>query len=235
MMDSNQGKTTNKATDKATLKERILRILGHSLDQAMEEPPPDKQEPSKDQEPNLEAVLASIMERLDKIEAAMAGQSINQDETEPDMGNDMATGNGEGEVVEVLAQAIAALAGNEPDAKSETVTVDAATMARAEILAPGIPKGEDLQGRALRQAHATADGKRVIDGLLCGKDMATLGDAERDILFVAAAQGMAAVRRSQQRSSDSAMRDALSHLHSGPVDATKLNEINAKHYAAARR
>lgn len=78
----------------------------------------------------------------------------------------------------------------------EKVTHDAATISAAEILAPGIAKdGANLKADALKVAYATTDGKAVIDALTGGKSPVFDSAPVVDLMFNAAAAGVAEKRK----------------------------------------
>jgi uncharacterized protein len=73
---------------------------------------------------------------------------------------------------------------------------DAAVVAVAEILAPGIAKDcKDIQSTALKTAYATTDGKTVIDKLTGGKAPVYDNADVVNLLFSAAASQLADVRK----------------------------------------
>jgi len=75
-------------------------------------------------------------------------------------------------------------------------TNDAAIVAKAEILAPGIAADtQDIQVAALKTAYATTDGKAAIDVFTGGKAPAYDNAAAVDVIFNGAAASIAAVRK----------------------------------------
>lgn len=115
----------------------------------------------------------------------------------------------------------------EEEAEAEMVDMckDADTIARAEILAPGIRKTADVKAKALKAAYATADGKTVIDTLLAGK---TFDAADKDLLFVGASEMLKGVRRSSLQTRVSL--DSLPGMKAGEMTPEKINEMNAARY-----
>jgi len=81
---------------------------------------------------------------------------------------------------------------------------DAETIARAEILAPGIEPAADMPQVALKAAYATTDGKAIIDTLSCGKAPAF----DSLDLFVAAAELMRAQRKDRLAETKTKTKDA---------------------------
>jgi len=75
-------------------------------------------------------------------------------------------------------------------------TNDAATVAKAEILAPGIAADtKEIQVAALKTAYATADGKAAIDAFTGGKAPAYDNAAVVDVIFNGASASIAAARK----------------------------------------
>ena len=230
-----------------TMKEKLMGIFSKSLDEAMvEETPPAAQ----DQQPDMAQVLAAIMGRLDAIEAALKPAGDGEvPKTEGD--GDPAAAAGEGETdpaaeggdhtpeemstletrLATIEQALAKLAGLDGGEQSDnydtkdSVCKDAETIARAEILAPGIAKTADVKAKALTAAYGTEDGKAVIDSLLAGK---TFDSADKDMLFVAASEMLKSVRRSQLNARVSL--DSLPSMKAGDMTPEKINAMNAARY-----
>ena len=235
-----------------TMKQKIMGIFGKALDEAMPEETPAADE---GQQPDMAQVLAAIMARLDTIEAALKpAEGSDADPEAAAEGNPPAAGEGdadpaaaEGEPapeaaeeatmakrLDVIEAALAKLLGVEEQehgreianvGEDAGVCKDADTIARAEILAPGIAKTADVKDKALAAAYATEDGKAIIDSLLAGK---TFDSADKDMLFVAASEMFKGIRRSQLNA-----RVALDHLPSmkaTEMTPEKINEMNAARY-----
>lgn len=111
------------------------------------------------------------------------------------------------------------------DACSEETT-DADTIARAEILAPGIAKTGNVKRRALRAAYSTKDGRDIINTLTRGSGVT--GDV--DTLFIAASELMRGKNRAASFARAST-RDADSLLHRAPMTPEMLNKKYAEFYA----
>lgn len=71
---------------------------------------------------------------------------------------------------------------------------DVDTIARAEILSPGIAKTGDVKKKALDACYATNEGRQIIETLLKGK---AFDSADKDMLFIAASELVKGERRSQ--------------------------------------
>lgn len=227
-----------------TMKEKLMGIFSKSLDEAMvEETPPAAQ----DQQPDMAQAVAAIMARLDAIEAALKPAGDGETPPAEDEG-EAAAAAGEGEVaaegdhtpeemsalevrLATIEKALAKLAGLEESEHGAEVELagdmckDAETIARAEILAPGIAKTADVKGKALAAAYATEDGKAIIDSLLVGK---TFDSADKDMLFVAASEMLKGIRRSKLNARVSL--DSLPSMKSGDMTPEKINAMNAARY-----
>lgn len=84
------------------------------------------------------------------------------------------------------------------DKKDSKMTIDADTLSRAEILAPGVSEDEDMEMESLRQAYKDAGTKVIIDSLLGGRHFGEMrGDsALRHVVFVGASEIVRAQRGS---------------------------------------
>lgn len=98
---------------------------------------------------------------------------------------------------------------------------DLDTISRAEILVPGIAKVGDVKTAALNAFYATQDGKTVLDPLLAG---GAINDANKNMLFVSAAEIVAAKRRA------SSFKDAnTGNPHHGAKSIQTIDQINKGH------
>lgn len=230
-----------------TMKQKIMGLFGKALDEAM----PDETHPAADEVPtDVGAALAAIMKRLDEIEVAMKPAATDEEgEQEAAAAAEIPAEGGDQEVpsvgaedpvaklseeVATLKMALAKLMGIEEQEhgqeiveldKSADMCKDADTIARAEILAPGIRKTADVKANALKAAYATEEGKTVIDTLLAGK---AFDAADKDLLFVGAAEMLKGVRRSNLQTRVSL--DSLPGMKPGAMTPEKINEMNAARY-----
>lgn len=216
-----------------TMKEKIMGLFGKALDEAM----PEEAPPVTDQEPgDVAAMLAAIMERLDKLEASAkpADEAAPAEEVPPaedackaDEGDHAPEEMPALEArLATIEKALAKLAGlEEAEGEPAAVSMDAETVARAEILAPGLAKTADIKAKSLTAAYATADGKAVIDTLLSGK---SFDAADKDMLFVAASEMMKGHRRDHLAQSRVSL-DALS-IKTGDMTPERINQLNAERY-----
>jgi hypothetical protein len=228
-----------------TMKQKIMGLFGKALDEAM----PDETPPAADEVPtDVGAALAAIMKRLDAIEVAMKPAATDEDgEKEAAAAAEVPAEGGDQEVpaadpiakmaedIETLKSAIAKLLGmkekehgEEPAEmdKSADMCKDAETIARAEILAPGIAKTADVKAKSLKAAYATEDGKAIIDTLLAGK---AFDSADKDLLFVAASEMLKSARRGQLHSTRVSL-DSLPGMKAGEMTPEKINQMNAARY-----
>lgn len=211
-----------------TMKDKLINLFGKAIDEAMTE---EETAPAKDED--MKAMMDSIMKRMDAMEKAMAPtdekppEAAQVDEAKPE------DADGEESAImaklSVMEKAIAKLAGLEvaegaEDEYSEpTANLDAETIARAEILAPGLAKSKDMRAKSLTAAYGTEDGKVVINTLLGGK---SFDSVDKDMLFVAASEMLKSTRRGQLHSTRVSF-DSLPSMKAGHMTPEKLNEMNA--------
>lgn len=231
-----------------TMKQKIMGIFGKALDEAMPEETPAADE---GQQPDVAAAVAAIMARLDKIEAALKPEGDGEVPPAAEGEGEQPAAEGEGETdpaaeggdhtpeemtalearLATIEKALAKLAGLEESEHgvevelSKDAAPDAETVARAEILAPGIAKTADVKDKALAAAYATEDGKAIIDSLLAGK---TFDSADKDMLFVAASEMLKGIRRSQLNAR--VALDQLPSMKATEMTPEKINEMNAARY-----
>ena len=196
------------------VKERLISIFSKSVDEAFIEDAPvaaapvaDKAAPDPEPEKS-EHTMPDMAARFAAMEAGFA----------------------------TLQQAVAKLAGlnDEPKAEPDPEPVadagcactDGDTIARAEILAPGIAKVGDVKTAALKTAYGTEDGRAAIDLLLGGR---SFDAADTDTMFIAASE-MLKFARSGRINTVVSMDNM--HKRRGPLTPEEINELNAKHYGA---
>lgn len=229
-----------KEKEPMTMKEKLMGLFGKALDEAM----PEETPPAQDQD--VGAMLAALMKRLDAIEAAMkpASETPPADELPPE-GEKPAGAEGEKPEgdhtpeempalearLATIEKALAKLAGlemaeGEDQGEKGEVSLDAETIARAEILAPGLAKSKDMKAKSLTAAYGTEDGKAIIDTLLAGK---AFDSADKDLLFVAASEMLKSARRGQLHSTRVSL-DSLPGMKAGEMTPEKINQMNAARY-----
>jgi hypothetical protein len=107
--------------------------------------------------------------------------------------------------------------------------IDADTLSRGEILAPGIKPQQDFKQAALVACRATTDGSALIDSVLDG---GRFEDADVDTLFRVASTLMRDARREKIAAASRVTVDRLPGMQPGPMTAAKLAELHAAHWAA---
>lgn len=214
-----------------SLKDKILGLFGKALDEAL--PDDDETKAKKEAEAAKAAKDVADAEAAAKAEAdAKAAKDVADAEAAAKAAKD-AEGVEDpiAKRLSVIEAALAKLLGmEEAEAKAEGggtegMCKDAETIARAEILAPGIVKTADVKVKALDAAYATEDGKAVIDILLAGK---TMDKADKDLLFVASSEMLKGMRRQQLNTQVSL--DSLPGMKSGEMTPEKINAMNAERY-----
>ncbi len=211
-----------KAGDAAALDSRMTKIeelLAQVADKLDPEAAAAKAK-AADEAKKAEDEAAAAKKKAEDEAAAAAAKAKDAEGEDDPMAKRLAT----------IEAALAKLLGLEEEEKKERETgdnicKDAETIARAEILAPGIAKTADVKVKALDAAYATEDGKAIIDTLLAGK---TLETADKDVLFVAASEMLKGVRRSQFQTQVSL--DSLPGMKAGEMTPEKINAMNAERY-----
>lgn len=183
-------------------KDALLKAFG----KAMDEMPEDltKEQPAKTQDADTGATAAALADAAKEL--ATLVQTLKQPAT-TQPSTDAQTPEQAPADAEVLSQVLAAvkqlidmLKAQEPatEDKKPAATTDAKpddeTIARAEILAPGIAVDANIKKNALDAVCKTKDGKEIVDKLLAGK---TMDAVDQDMLFNATAE-MLKVKRSGQ-------------------------------------
>lgn len=214
------------------LKDKLMGLFSKALDEAALE-----EAPAGDQG---EKVAPSVDERIAALEAEIAtlkdGKAAPAAGGEPAAEGDQLPAAGGGEedpvakrlsVIEAALSKLLGLEEKERAAGGEGMDMckDAETVARAEILAPGIAKTADVKTKALDAAYGTEEGKAVIDILLAGK---TMDQADKDLLFVASSEMLKGVRRQQLNTQVSL--DSLPGMKAGEMTPEKINAMNAERY-----
>ena len=169
----------------------------------------------------LDAILALLggMAAQETAEAATEGDGMMYD-AEPEL-----TDPPEPDVVIDAAPAVV------DHITTDQMQPDADTISRAEILAPGIAKEPGVKAAALAVCYATSDGRKVIDSILDGEDIAS---ADTDTLFLIASTLVKQARRDSISRASRVAFDQLPTLQAGPMTPQALNEKNAAFWAAQR-
>jgi hypothetical protein len=202
-----------------------MGMLNKAFDEDMKE-----EEPAMDASQMLDALVKRV-EALEKSKQEDAPAEVKPEEGKPEDSAEQDHNPEEMATLESrlarLEELVTKLAGAEVSEEGEEgegmdMCKDADTIARAEILAPGIVKTADVKDKALKAAYATADGKAVIDVLLGGK---AFDSADKDLLFIGASEMVKANRRSTL--APVVTNDQKS---TGPMTAERINEINAARF-----
>lgn len=193
------------------MKEKFMHIFQRVMDEAL---PDEKEEKEKDEasEMSLANMVSKLSARIDALEAKMVMAEKENNDLAADA-DKKTEATADAEAVQVL---------------------DADTIAKAEIIAPGIEKSgapAGLKLAALKTAYATVDGRAIIEPLLAGR---TLDSVDGNLLFSCVAQLIGGKRRAQMDAARITI-DSLPTLGSrGPVSADQLNKINAEHFGKRR-
>jgi hypothetical protein len=237
-----------------TMKDKLMGIFGKALDEAMTEDTPPAGDKAVDYGAALDTIMKRLdaIQAAMKPEGDMMGEKPKDMEGEKPA--DSEGGEAEAAAAETdhtpeemtalearlvtIEKMLAKLAGIETDEETATdeeveaeaevnadMVKDSDTIARAEILSPGIRKTGDVKAKALKAAYATQDGKAIIDTLLAGK---AFDAADKDLLFVGASEMLKGVRRANLQTRVSL--DSLPTMQSGAMTAEKINEINAARF-----
>lgn len=193
---------------------KMVKDLGEKIDGMKpksndEKEMPKKEDKKEDEAKDEDEESATLESRLSALEKAMSklldGESEDEDMEEESMDAD--------------------------EDEKESMTSD--SIARAEILSPGIKATKNVKTVALKNAYKTKEGKKVIDQLTGGKAPA-FDSAERvESLFIAASE-LLKVKRSGDLSKTKQVRDSQLTLEvnaSKGLSAEELNERNAKYYS----
>lgn len=201
-------------------KDRILKALGIALDSL----PEDLEEETVD---SLKLKLKKLGEEKAAAETQAKDAKATADKATADLA---ALTADKAKLTADLATVTAdrdALKKPEPVA-DQKVTHDAAVISAAEILAPGIAKdAADIKVQALKTAHATADGKAVIDAMTGGAAPAYDNAAVVDLLFNGAAASLTNLRKGKLTGTPS-KQTQTGDAQKGFVDS--FNEEAAKMY-----
>lgn len=172
--------------------ERLKTAVAKTLDQVFD---------SVDAEDQA-ALLRTLMSRMDSYESRLAvhdsAEAKDADKVVVDQATDsMAMFEERLARLEEAISQLMATKKEEPSTQVEITTDscdDVDTIARAEILSPGIAKTGDVKSKALDACYATKEGRQIIDTLLKGK---AFDSADKDMLFIAASELVKGERRSQ--------------------------------------
>lgn len=112
------------------------------------------------------------------------------------------------------------------------VVTDSATIARAEILAPGVEISEgNLKARALKAAYETTDGKKVIHQFTDGKEIDFSKPEQVDMIFVGASELLKTSRSTALAKTKTVDFSQTSFARKGVMTPEELNKKYADMYA----
>lgn len=199
---------------KQSMKDKLMKLLGRAVDEAV---PDDVAADAKDQDP-MEARLAKLEEMVGKL----VEMEVSEEETETEVMDEKAKSLDER--IAAMEAAIAKLiekpdgkVEEEAEAKDECKAMDAETIARAEILAPGLEASPKLVSEALAVFGKTTDGAAILK---------TFDGLPEDAKFIAAAELVRTKRAANARPTF----DSLPSMGSGPMTPEKMNQLNAERY-----
>jgi len=200
---------------KQSMKDKLLKLLGRAVDEAMPDEMPAE---AVDQDP-IEARLAKIEEAISKL----VQHETMEEEEEVEMMDEQTAVPSLDERLSAIEAAMAKLVEPKEEVKEEVEVadeckaMDAETIARAEILAPGLEASPKLVSEALAVFGKTSDGAAILK---------TFDGLPDDAKFIAAAELVRAKRTAAARPTF----DSLPSMCSGPMTAEKLNQLNAERY-----
>jgi len=206
-----------KERESMTMKEKLMGLFGKAIDEAMPE------EDLETQNQDVGAMLDALQKRLAAMEAAMKPARAEGGTTTaeaPTLESRLAT------IEAALAKLVGLEAAEGAEDEEMEVSLDAETVARSEILAPGLARSKDMKAKSLTAAYGTEDGKAVINTLLAGK---ALDSVDKDLLFVAASEMLKSTRRGQLHSTRISL-DSLPSMKAGEMTPEKINALNAARY-----
>ena len=213
------------------MKEKLLKLLGRAVDEAM--PEPDDEKTADFDQANLAETLQSILARLDALENPKAADEeppADEEKAPEDAppADEEKAADAEvdiGERLNAIENVLKEILGKfaTPDSCGEDKpenTFDAATLAAGEILAPELKPCKEYVAKALDAAYSTKDGRSVIDTLLCGRAL----DATDKTLFIAAAELLKNKRRVAFDTAPSLQ------VQNGVMTPERLNDLNSNFF-----
>lgn len=201
---------------------KICKDLSAKLDsmKPKDEAPVEKKDQPKDEEKKDEPaakdaeVASSVEERLKALEMAVAKMM------EAESAEAMTDEDPEKKDQESKDEESEEMGDEDPEMTGDTV-------ARAEILSPGIRITKDVKSKALKSAYATKEGKTVIESLTGGKTPAFDSADQVSHLFIATSEILKASRgNGLAHSKNSKSFDSFPSSAVSVISAEKMNEIN---------
>lgn len=200
------------------LKDKILALFGKALDDAGL---PDEAAPVTPQAGDTKKVEDGLTTLSQKVDDEVAKMGTRFGVIESALAKILG--------LDSLDNLAAAKVGDaaKKDDKQEMCT-DNDTIARAEILAPGIVKTKDVARKALDAVMSNAELKDVLVPLMRGKTLDAMSADEVEMAFVSASEIVKASRR--EVLAKRGTLDGLPSMQAGPMTPEKLNEVHAKQY-----
>mgnify|MGYP006266812407 CR=1 FL=1 len=186
--------------------------------------------PVADEDPfaMLHAKLDAILGLLAAAASEEASEPEGEMQPEGEMDSPEVCANCGGPMMDMCSKDRCGKTGDAQTVDTEPA-LDADTLSRGEILAPGIKAQQDFKKAALVACHGTTDGAALINGILDGS---RFEDADVDTLFRVASTLMRDARRDRIAQASRVTMDRLPGMQPGPVTPAKLAEIHAAHWAA---
>lgn len=178
-----------------------------------------KESESKDEDGDLESRIAKLETMLAEVVKMLSGEGEEVVAEDEDMESEEDESEDAGDESDLIT---------DEDESKEGKASD--TMARAEILAPGIKFSKDVKVKALEAAMKTTDSAKIIKPLLGGKK---ISDHAKNIdgIFFAASELLKNERTSSFATHKKVAIDNFPSLQQkGAMTTEQLNKINAERY-----
>lgn len=204
----------------ARLRDAIKKAFGRAVDQMPDDlmkeekpaPAADEIDPMETRLASIEAALAKLIEAYSVEEEEVPGEVIDAGETAAPSMDERLAG---------IEAALSKLAGKKEETPAPVVdakAMDADTIARAEILAPGLENSPTLVKDAITAFGKTDAGAAMLKTFDSIKD--------ENALLVAMSEAVKITRQSQL----AVTIDRLPAIQAGAMTPQAINEANAKHF-----
>jgi hypothetical protein len=207
-----------------SVKDKMRNIFSRALDEAM---PVDV----VDEDADVLEMLKKLMARVDALEKK-SGNEV--DVVEDGCAQDKKAKDADVNIDDRLANIEAALlklAGMaESDEDEEQgdaeMYLDSDTLARAEILCPGIGQSKDIKAKSLSLCYNTPHGKKTIDSVLGSK---SFDSVDKDLLFITASE---LIKNANRETNTVKLTFDKANVKNEVMTAAKLNERFKTFYKA---
>lgn len=197
---------------KQSLKDKLIGAFSKAVDEAM----PEEVVVEETKDESLEEMLASIIARLEKLEAA----KMDEDSTEEEVSTDACSSEKMDKLDKLISKLDSFFSQKDQSAEqSNQMSFDQDTLAKAEVLAPGIKPSKTLKMDAIKAALDGDCGAEVRSVIGSKK----LEDCDIDLLFNACASVV-----SKSRDSSSLLHKASSAKKAVVYDVNFYNTIGDK-------